>query len=105
MLTCKIIVVLSHHQTRRYRQTLKTTIMKTQIENVKLVKKVNGHGQEIIQVFDTAAFNGVGEGIRIFTTLTSVTDSEIIDNINFEIDADAETRLGISKMVIALKNE
>ena len=79
--------------------------METKIENVKLIKKVNGHGAEIIQVFDTAAFNGVGEGRRIFTTLTRTTDSEIIDNVNFEIEADADTRAAISQMVIALKNE
>ena len=78
--------------------------MRTSIENVELVKKVNGHGQEIIQVFDKAGFNGVGNGRRIFTTLTNTSDDEIEENINFEIDADVEVRKQITSMVIELKN-
>lgn len=78
--------------------------MKTKIENVEVVKKINGHGNEIIQVFDKEAFNGVSKGLRLFTTLTSTPDEEIVESVNFEIDADQDTRDTISKMIINLKN-
>ena len=77
----------------------------TAIENIEIVKKVNGHGREIIQVFDKEKFNGVSKGCRIFTTLTSFEDSEIIESVNFEIDATPELKNQIAKMIIELKNK
>jgi hypothetical protein len=76
----------------------------TTLENIELVKKVNGNGREIIQVFDKARFNGVTFGSRIFTTPTDYEDCEIIENVNFEVDATQETRTAIAAMIIELKN-
>jgi len=65
---------------------------------INAVKKINGHGQEIIQIFSNAT------GRRLFTTLTSTNDEEIIENAMFELDYDnAELRRVIAEYVISLK--
>lgn len=77
--------------------------MKT-LENINLIKKVNGHGDEIIQVWDNTIMN-CGYGKRVFTTKTSFTDDEIMEDAMFEIDAPEEFRVKIAKMVIELKKQ
>lgn len=77
--------------------------MKTSIENVEMIKKVNGRGQEIIQVFDKEKWNGVSKGARIYTTPTSVSDVDIIEDVNFQIDADQDTKNAIAKMIVSMK--
>ena len=65
---------------------------------INAVKKINGNGQEIIQIFSNAT------GRRLFTTLTSTSDEEIIENAMFELDYEnAELRRVIADYVISFK--
>lgn len=65
---------------------------------INTVKKVNGHGQEIIQCFDKET------GMRVFTAPTFWSDDEIRENAMFELDYDSkELREAIAEHIISLK--
>lgn len=65
---------------------------------INAVKRVNGNGLEIIQVFANKT------GKRLFTTPTSYSNEEIIENVMFELDYDSEElRKAIAEYVISLK--
>jgi len=65
---------------------------------INAVKKINGHGQEIIQCFDKKT------GMRVFTAPTFWSDDEIRENAMFELDYDSkELRASIAEYVITLR--
>jgi len=67
-------------------------------ELITAVKKINGHGDEIIQVFDKET------GKHKFSTKTSASDKEIRENAMFELDYDSkELRSEIAELIISMK--
>lgn len=53
--------------------------------NIKIEKKVNGNGNEVISATDTEMMRNGFKGVRLFSTLSSTSDDEIIQNACFEI--------------------
>jgi hypothetical protein len=71
-------------------------------DKITAVKKINGYNQEIIQIFDKET------GKRLFTTLTSTSDIDIIVNVKFEINTNEinftnEEKEEIANLIISMK--